>query len=173
MALFLAPTMATHLSFISIPQVVLLGRYNAQGLGAQSESTAKTVIVTEKGIEVENTKYALENNENACVHDNTGLDRSKLIANNSDNRGDNSNNSCSSNANSSSCNSEVEIWTRVTPDDHYIKAVVLRGRVVGALLVGDTGLEEVFENLILNRMDVSHIGVHLLDPALDLEDYFD
>jgi NAD(P)H-nitrite reductase large subunit len=48
-----------------------------------------------------------------------------------------------------------------------------KGKVVGAMLIGDTGLEEVFENLILNMLDVSAIGIDLLDPSLDLEDYFD
>ena len=68
---------------------------------------------------------------------------------------------------------EIEIWTRITPSVDYVKLVIFRGKVVGALLVGDTGLEEVFENLILNQMDVSHVGIDLLDPSLDLEDYFD
>lgn len=67
----------------------------------------------------------------------------------------------------------VEIWTRVTPGVEYIKVTVLGGRVVGALLLGDTGLEEVMENLIMNAMDVSAYGVNLLSPDLDLEDFFD
>ena len=48
-----------------------------------------------------------------------------------------------------------------------------RGRVVGALLIGETGLEEVFENLILNRLDVGLLNIGLLDPEVDIEDYFD
>ena len=67
----------------------------------------------------------------------------------------------------------VEIWTRVTPGVEYVKVTVVGGRVVGALLLGDTGLEEVLENLIMNAMDVSAYGIHLLDPDLDLEDFFD
>jgi NAD(P)H-nitrite reductase large subunit len=67
----------------------------------------------------------------------------------------------------------VEIWTRVIPGIEYVKVVVHRGKVVGALLIGDTNLEEVFENLILNRLDVSHLGVEMLDPSIDIEDYFD
>ena len=34
-------------------------------------------------------------------------------------------------------------------------------------------LAETFENLILNRTDVSAFGAELLRPDLDLEDYFD
>lgn len=41
------------------------------------------------------------------------------------------------------------------------------------MLIGETDLEETFENLILNRFDLSFLGDALLDPDLDLEDYFD
>jgi NAD(P)H-nitrite reductase large subunit len=67
----------------------------------------------------------------------------------------------------------MEFWLRVTPGVEYIKLAVRDGRVVGALLIGDTELEEVFENLILNRLDVSALGVGLLDPEVDIADYFD
>lgn len=70
-------------------------------------------------------------------------------------------------------NNDIEIWTRMTTDVEYVKVVVYKGKVVGAMLIGDTGLEEVFENLILNMLDVSAIGIDLLNPSLDLEDYFD
>ena len=43
----------------------------------------------------------------------------------------------------------------------------------GALLIGDTDLEETFENLILNQLDLSAYGEDLLDPNIDIEDYFD
>ena len=43
--------------------------------------------------------------------------------------------------------------------------------MVGALLIGETDLEETFENLILNQMDISQFD--LLDPRVDLEDFFD
>ena len=62
---------------------------------------------------------------------------------------------------------------RVTPGIEYIKVVMRSGKVVGALLIGETDLEETFENLILNRIDVSHLGGQLLNPDHDLEDYFD
>ena len=68
---------------------------------------------------------------------------------------------------------DLEVWTRVTPGEEYIKVIIHHGRVVGALLLGDTELEEVFENLILNKLDVSEIGIALLDPNLDLEGYMD
>ena len=68
---------------------------------------------------------------------------------------------------------ELEIWLRCTAGVEYVKVIVLAGRVVGAMLIGETGLEEVMENLILNRFDVSSLGVGLLDPEIDIEDYFD
>ena len=44
----------------------------------------------------------------------------------------------------------------------------------GAMLVGDTELEEVMEHLILNQVDVTPFGADLLnDAAVDLADYFD
>ena len=55
----------------------------------------------------------------------------------------------------------------------YIKVVMKEGKMQGALLIGDTDLEETFENLILNQMDLSSYGEHLLDPDIDIEDYFD
>jgi hypothetical protein len=41
------------------------------------------------------------------------------------------------------------------------------------MLIGETGLEETFENLILGQLDVSALGASLLDPDIDLDDYFD
>jgi pyridine nucleotide-disulfide oxidoreductase domain-containing protein 1 len=55
----------------------------------------------------------------------------------------------------------------------YVKVIVVEGLVKGAMLVGDTDLEETFENLILNQLDVSRYGEALLDPDFDIEDYFD
>lgn len=59
-------------------------------------------------------------------------------------------------------------------ENHFIRVVVERGRVRGALLIGDADLSETYENLILDRLDVSHIALaELVDPSVDLEDYFD
>ena len=55
----------------------------------------------------------------------------------------------------------------------YVKVVLQDGRLQGALLVGDTDLEETFENLILNQTDLSVYGEDLLNPNIDIEDYFD
>jgi hypothetical protein len=68
---------------------------------------------------------------------------------------------------------KLEIWTRITPEEEYVKLIIYSGKIIGALLIGDTDLEEVFENLILNELDVTRYGMNLLDPDIDIEDYFD
>ena len=55
----------------------------------------------------------------------------------------------------------------------YVKIVIYEGRVQGALFIGETDLEETFENLILNQIDVSPFGENLINPDIDIEDYFD
>jgi hypothetical protein len=76
----------------------------------------------------------------------------------------------------------VALLLRVTPGVEFVQVVVVGGRVVGALLLGDTGLEETLENLILNKTDVRVRGLggepsedimDLLHPDFDVEDYYD
>ncbi|XP_063786159.1 pyridine nucleotide-disulfide oxidoreductase domain-containing protein 1 [Pseudophryne corroboree] len=66
-----------------------------------------------------------------------------------------------------------ELLLRCTMGQEYVKVVMQNGRMVGAVLIGETNLEETFENLILNQMDLSAYGEDLLDPNIDIEDYFD
>ncbi|XP_059618633.1 pyridine nucleotide-disulfide oxidoreductase domain-containing protein 1 [Phlebotomus argentipes] len=66
-----------------------------------------------------------------------------------------------------------EALVRVTPNQEYIKLVLVGGRLQGAILIGETGLEETFENLLLNQLDLTPFGADLLDPNIDIEDYFD
>ena len=70
--------------------------------------------------------------------------------------------------------SGVEVHYRVTPGVEYIKVVVVGGVVKGAVLIGDTDLEETFENLILDGINVGGPGVaDILNPDIDIEDYYD
>uniref|UniRef100_A0A915ITQ8 Pyridine nucleotide-disulfide oxidoreductase domain-containing protein 1 n=1 Tax=Romanomermis culicivorax TaxID=13658 RepID=A0A915ITQ8_ROMCU len=55
--------------------------------------------------------------------------------------------------------------------EEYVKVLIQDGKVQGAILIGETDLEETMENLILNETDVT--GLNLLDPSIDIEDYFD
>lgn len=66
-----------------------------------------------------------------------------------------------------------EMMLRAVKGKEYVKLVLQHGRVQGAVLIGDTDLEETFENLILDQVDVSHLGEDLLNPHVDVEDYFD
>lgn len=66
-----------------------------------------------------------------------------------------------------------ELLVRCTKRQEYVKVVLRGGRMMGAVLIGETDLEETFENLILNQMDLTPYGEELLNPNIDIEDYFD
>ncbi|KAL0273688.1 UNVERIFIED_CONTAM: hypothetical protein PYX00_006310 [Menopon gallinae] len=68
---------------------------------------------------------------------------------------------------------EYEILLRVTKGNEYVKLVLKDGRMQGAILIGETDLEEMCENLILNQLDLTPFGDDLLNPDIDIEDYFD
>lgn len=69
--------------------------------------------------------------------------------------------------------SDYEIILRVSERSEYVKVVMQDGRMQGAILIGETDLEETFENLILNQLDLSPYGEDILNPNIDIEDYFD
>ncbi|RCN49347.1 hypothetical protein ANCCAN_04598 [Ancylostoma caninum] len=62
---------------------------------------------------------------------------------------------------------------RIIKDDQFVQCIIFNHRVVGAILVGETDLEETIENLILNKTDMERIEDSFLDPEIDIEDYFD
>lgn len=70
-------------------------------------------------------------------------------------------------------NNEIELLFRITANQEFVKFVLRQGRLVGALLIGETGLEETCENLILNEIDLTPFGDDILNPNIDIEDYFD
>lgn len=69
--------------------------------------------------------------------------------------------------------SDYEIILRASERSEYVKVVMQEGRMQGAILIGETDLEETFENLILNQLDLSPYGEDILNPNIDIEDYFD
>lgn len=75
--------------------------------------------------------------------------------------------------NSQDLGNDYQVLLRVTEGVEYVKVVLQDGRMIGAILIGETDLEETFENLILNQMDLTPYGESLLDPNIDIEDYFD
>jgi len=147
----------THVTRFFGYKVVLLGRYNAQGIGEDLEKIVKGIVVTPAGLIRSESAVSVAQGREA-VQDAAAL----LYVPDDDSK-----------PSYSHKQSEVEVWSRVSPGVEYVKVVVRRGKVVGAMLIGDTDLEEVFENLILNELDVGGIGIDMLDPDVDVEDYFD
>ncbi|XP_067001513.2 pyridine nucleotide-disulfide oxidoreductase domain-containing protein 1 [Anabrus simplex] len=70
-------------------------------------------------------------------------------------------------------NGEYEILLRVSRGMEYVKLVMRDGKLEGAVLIGETDLEEMCENLILDQLDLSIYGEDLLNPEIDVDDYFD
>jgi NAD(P)H-nitrite reductase large subunit len=72
---------------------------------------------------------------------------------------------------------DVVMYSRVldagSPDATFVRVLLLRGRMQGAVLIGETELEETFENLILDGLDLSQYGPSLLDPDIELDHVFD
>lgn len=68
---------------------------------------------------------------------------------------------------------DYEILLRTTPNHEYIKFVLQNGRLQGAILIGETDLEEMCENLILDQIDLTPFGDDILNPDIDIDDYFD
>lgn len=69
--------------------------------------------------------------------------------------------------------SDYEILLRTTKGVEYVKFVLQNNKLQGAVLLGETDLEEMCENLILNQLDLSPYGDDILNPDIDIEDYFD
>jgi NAD(P)H-nitrite reductase large subunit len=58
--------------------------------------------------------------------------------------------------------------------ENFLTRVALENnRIVGAILVGQTDLDEVFETLILNSFDLSDLPRPIVNQQIDLADYFD
>ncbi|KAF7266288.1 hypothetical protein GWI33_020320 [Rhynchophorus ferrugineus] len=68
---------------------------------------------------------------------------------------------------------KYEILLRTTPKQEYIKFIIEDNKLQGAVLIGDTDLEEMCENLILNQISLEPYGDDILNPDIDIEDYFD
>jgi NAD(P)H-nitrite reductase large subunit len=72
---------------------------------------------------------------------------------------------------------DVVMYSRVlgegTPAATFVRVLLLRGKMQGAVLIGETDLEETFENLILDGLDLSQYGPDLLDPDIELDHVFD
>lgn len=68
---------------------------------------------------------------------------------------------------------KYEVLLRTTKGLEYVKFVIEDHKLQGAILIGDTDLEEMCENLILNQINLEPYGDDILNPDIDIEDYFD
>ncbi|GJQ09179.1 hypothetical protein GpartN1_g5231.t1 [Galdieria partita] len=81
--------------------------------------------------------------------------------------------------NAEALGSDFEMITYRTPRDvdllerKLIRVVLYKGRMYGAVLVGDTDLEDTFENLILSGLNVEEMKETLVSPEIGVDDYFD
>lgn len=149
--------------------MILLGRFNGQGFD-RILSDHDQIAVTADMPGSDSVQFPLEN----CMKTFLLPHQSNLIESKSDvELPEKTSKIAMSNMVEVNKSHDIEIWLRVTPEVEYIKLVVFKGRVVGALLIGDTDMEEVVENLILNQLDVSMYGIDILDPHNEVEDYFD
>ena len=67
----------------------------------------------------------------------------------------------------------MSCWAMQGPDATFVRVLLLRNRMMGAVLIGNTDYEEVFENLILDGLDLSEYGPDLLSPDTNLDAVFD
>ncbi|WIA12757.1 hypothetical protein OEZ85_006392 [Tetradesmus obliquus] len=72
---------------------------------------------------------------------------------------------------------DMVMYTRAldegTADATFVRVLLLHGKMQGVVLIGETDLEETFENLILDGLDLSQFGPQLLDPDIELDHVFD
>ncbi|PRW57580.1 pyridine nucleotide-disulfide oxidoreductase domain-containing 1 [Chlorella sorokiniana] len=71
---------------------------------------------------------------------------------------------------------DVVTYSRIDEEPEgrsFVRVLLLRGRVQGAVLIGETDLDETLENLIMDQLDVGSYGPHLLDPDVELDHVFD
>ena len=142
---------------------MLLGCFNAQASSSvAAQAAAASVVVTADGL-VESAEAAA-----ALAQGRSPLPPSAVASGTR-----NSEEAPASQIDEQTTADGTTILVRVTPGVEYVKVVLSRGRVQGAMLIGETGLEETFENLILGQLNVGAIGVGLLDPDVDIDDYFD
>lgn len=68
---------------------------------------------------------------------------------------------------------ECEAIVRMNPGKDYTKILLLSDKIIGAILVGNCGMEETIENLIHDAIDVGQFKDRLLDDSIDIDDFFD
>lgn len=81
--------------------------------------------------------------------------------------------------NADTLESDFELVTYRTPrnvaprERKFIRVVLYKGRMYGAVLIGETDLEDTYENLILSGLNVEEMKEALVSPEMGMDDYFD
>lgn len=164
----------THVTQFFGYKVVLLGLFNGQGLGSDyhlliretppilNAHTATTNGAAEYNEDASNISQSNESNFSKPLHPDDAARAPASTAMND--------------ATPTPDGSSYHIREgnqSVGSQGHFVKLVIHNNRVFGAVLIGETDLEETIENLILNGTDVSMYGDELLGSNVDIEDYFD
>ncbi|GMH46327.1 hypothetical protein TrRE_jg12566 [Triparma retinervis] len=155
-----------HATYFLNRRVVLLGLYNAQKL---TKNPINGFVVTERGLLKEGGRnYERVAREGGGDGDDVeleeeggGLEEVRPLE------------GVAVEKKVSELGGEIKILTRVTSEE-YTKVVVKGGRIVGAMLVGESAtLSDTIEQVMLSRINIDALGFDLLDDAIDIEDYFD
>jgi len=159
-----------HSTYFLRKRVVLLGLYNAQKL---TSSPLNQFVVTERGLLKEGGK----NFERVAKEGGRdGEDVELVKGKEEDTSAENESKFKGAFANEEKVvgtEGEIKILTRVTRDE-YTKVVVKGGRIVGAMMVGESAtMADTFEQVMLSRINIDALDFDLLDDAVNIEDYFD
>ena len=153
--------------------VVLLGRFNGQGLPAPQRREVIGRVVTSMGVTRQLRREGLPL---GAAHTRAPPQAAHRDAGPGQQQGATATSRGADQGPPVTTPAAVELLVRVTPGVGYAKLVLQGGSVQGAMLIGEEPeLAETFENLILDRLDVGGLGLAegLLDPRVDLEDFFD
>lgn len=154
-----------HCTSLAGFKVVLLGRFNGQGMGEEYEEAVRAMAtplleasapLREGADAASSAAQSGAEAGHTPVHDDPVMGATAALRR-------------VGRAVSDRCSVGVQVsWL---PGHHYMKLVLEQGRVVGAVLVGDTDMEEAAERLILGGHQLGDID--LTDPAVDIDGVLD
>lgn len=78
--------------------------------------------------------------------------------------------------NGQACDSgdNLDVIVRVDPGKEYLKVIIKDDKIYGAVLVGDTGKEDMLENMILDGLHVDEaVRDSLLNDTIEIDDWYD
>ncbi|KAA0172011.1 hypothetical protein FNF28_00328 [Cafeteria roenbergensis] len=151
-----------HCTSLAGFKVVLLGRFNGQGLGEEYEEAVRALAAPT----LEATASAAEGAPEAAA-----TAGAPAAGEDGGEGGAQAGVTVRKVGRAGSDRCAVGVQVSWLPGHHYMKLVLLRGRVVGAVLVGDTDMEEAAERLIQGGHQLG--DVDLTDPSVDIDGVLD